>query len=167
MADPISVAAIAGLVYAGRKLSQPTTERYSSERQAMELPVPPKVELVKERPIENVHINKMVTSNFGDIAPQMRTSGAEVLEMRNRMNDYNRMNNVSPVEKRLVGPGLGVDPSVASYGGFQQLLRVNPENVGAYKLTTLPGRSGPAQDTRGGRRGIVGKVSHNRPEKTS
>jgi hypothetical protein len=167
MADPISVAAIAGLVYAGRKLSQPRTEMYSPDRQVMELPVSPKVELVKERPIENLQIDKAVASNFGDIAPQMRTSGAEVLEMRNRMNDYNRMNNISPVEKRLVGPGLGVDPSVPSYGGFQQLLRVNPENVGAYKLTTLPGRSGPAQDTKGGRRGIVGKVAHNRPEKTA
>ena len=88
----------------------------------------------------------------------MRTSGQEVLNMRNRMNDYDRMNNVSPVEKQLVGPGLGVDPSVPSFGGYQQILRVNPENVGAYKLTTLPGRTGPAHDTKGGRRGIAGAL---------
>lgn len=169
MADPISVAAIAGLVYAGRKLSKATeTERYTSfsaERQA--LAERPPIELVKERPNENLHINKSVVSNFGDVAPQYRTSGAEVLDMRNRMNDYNRMNNVSPVEKQLVGPGLGVDASIPSYGGYQQLLRVNPENVGAYRLTTLPGRAGPAHDTKGGRRGVIGEVFHNRPEKTA
>src|SRR5210317_509454 len=157
MADPISVAAIAGLVYAGRKLSQPRRETYTMDTTETVDPKPViRQAPVKEYPIERPEmINKAVASNFGDIAPQMRTSGAEVLEMRNRMNDYNRMNNVSPVEKRLVGPGLGVDPSVPSYGGYQQLLRVNPENVGAYRLTTLPGRSGPAQDVSGGRRGIA------------
>jgi hypothetical protein len=125
----------------------------------------------KNYPIEQVEIpqgQKAVVSNFGVIAPQLRMSGEQ---LRNRADQYfvdnNRMNNISPVEKQLVGPGLGVDPSVPSYGGFQQILRVNPENVGAYKLTTLPGRSGPAYDPKGGRRGMVGLVSHNRPEKTS
>lgn len=171
MADPISVAAIAGLIYAGRKLSQPK-ETYE--------PVPPQVAQQvainrvvepKNYPIEQVEIpqgQKAAVSNFAEIAPQFRTSGEQ---LRNRADQYfvdnNRMNNVSPVEKQLVGPGLGVDPNVPSYGGYQQLLRVNPENVGAYRLTTLPGRSGPAYDSKGGRRGFVGLVSHNRPEKTA
>jgi len=167
MADPISVAAIAGLVYAGRKLSQPKETYVMIPEQMVNTPTVQNLETVKERPIENLKPVKTSVDNLGVVAPQFRTSGAEVLEMRNRMNDYNRMNNVSPVEKRLVGPGLGVDPSVPSYGGYQQLLRVNPENVGAYRLTTLPGRSGPAQDTTGGRRGVVGTVAHNRPEKTA
>ena len=171
MADPISVAAIAGLIYAGRKLSQPK-EMYE--------PVPaPTIQQVtvnqvaqpKNYPIEQVEIpqgHKAVASNFGDIAPQFRISGEQ---LRNRADQYfidnNKMNNVSPVEKQLVGPGLGVDPSVPSFGGYQQLLRVNPENVGSYRLTTLTGRSGPAYDAKGGRRGVVGLVSHNRPEKTA
>ena len=167
MADPISVAAIAGLVYAGRKLSQPKETYVMIPEQMVNTPTVQNLETVKEHPIENLKPVKTSVDNLGVVAPQFRTSGAEVLEMRNRMNDYNRMNNVSPVEKRLVGPGLGVDPSVPSYGGYQQLLRVNPENVGAYRLTTLPGRSGPAQDTTGGRRGVVGTVAHNRPEKTA
>lgn len=168
MADPISVAAIAGLVYAGRKLSQPKeTYLISPAPTPAQLVVSPSVELVRERPIENLKPTKVPVDNMAVVAPQFRSSGEEVLEMRNRMNDYNRMNNVSPVEKRLVGPGLGVDPNVASYGGYQQLLRVNPENVGAYRMTTLPGRSGPAQDVSGGRRGIAGEVAHNRPEKTT
>ena len=62
---------------------------------------------------------------------------------------------------------MGVGPEVPAFGGNQQLFRVNPENVGAYRLTTLPGRSGPAFDAKGGRRGIVGEVAHNRPEKTA
>lgn len=169
MADPISVAAIAGLVYAGRKLSQPKRETYTMDTTETADPKPIiRQAPVKEYPIERPEmINKAVTPSFGDVAPQMRTSGAEVLEMRNRMNDYDRMNNVSPVEKQLVGPGLGVDPSVPSFGGYQQILRVNPENVGGYKLTTLPGRTGPAHDTKGGRRGIAGALAHNRPEKTT
>jgi hypothetical protein len=168
MADPISVAAIAGLVYAGRKLSQPKeTYTITPEQVAPKIEPSYKIEPVKERPIENLKPTKMHVDNFGVVAPQLRSSGQEVLNMQNRMNDYNRMNNVSPVEKRLVGPGLGVDPSVPSYGGYQQLLRVNPENVGAYRLTTLPGRSGPAQDVSGGRRGVVGAIGNNRPEKTT
>jgi hypothetical protein len=171
MADPISVAAIAGLIYAGRKLSQPV-ERYEQPPvqatnevftpDIQEAPAP-----LKEYPLEQPYINKGVVSNFGDIAPQQKSAGGEILNMRNRMYDTGRMNNLSPIEKRLVGPGLGVDPNVESYGGYQQLLRVNPENVGAYRLTTLPGRSGPAYDSKGGRRGRVGLVSHNRPEKTA
>ena len=165
MADPLSVAAIAGLVYAGRKLSQPKETYAMISEQPVDVQMQPtqSIEAVKERPIENLRPVKTSVDNLGVVAPQFRTSGAEVLEMRNRMNDYNRMNNVSPVEKRLVGPGLGIDPSVPSYGGYQQLLRVNPENVGAYRLTTLPGRSGPAHDVSGGRRGVVGAVAHNRP----
>ena len=168
MADPISVAAIAGLIYAGRKLSQPK-EMYEEREMPRQQPnIITRAASVKEYPIGDVQVQKAVVSNFGDIAPQFRTSGQE---MRNRADQYfvdnNKMNNISPVEKQLVGPGLGVDASVPSYGGFQQMLRVNPENVGAYRLTTLPGRAGPAQDIKGGRRGIVGLVSHNRPEKTA
>ena len=123
MADPISVAAIAGLVYAGRKLSQPKETYVLTPEQGAHVSAPTiepsyKIEPVKERPIENLKPVKTSVDNLGIVAPQLRSSGQEVLDMRNRMNDYNRMNNVSPVEKRLVGPGLGVDPSVESYGGY-------------------------------------------------
>lgn len=45
--------------------------------------------------------------------------------------------------------------------------RVNPINVGEYRLTTLPGRSGPAADTTGGRSALVGELTHNKPETTA
>ena len=56
MADPISVAAIAGLVYAGRKLSQPKeTYILTPEQGAPTIEPSYKIEpVVKERPIENL-----------------------------------------------------------------------------------------------------------------
>jgi hypothetical protein len=83
------------------------------------------------------------------------------------MYDNGRMNNLSPIEKQMVGPGLGVDPSVPAVGGFQQTFRVNPVNVGEYRLTTLPGRTGPAADVTGGRSAMVGELTHNKPETTA
>ena len=77
------------------------------------------------------------------------------------------MDNIGPVEKTQVGPGLGVGPDVPAYGGYQQLFRVKPTNVGEYKLTTLPGRSGPAADVTGGRHSLIGKVNHKMPPKTA
>jgi len=178
MADPISIMAIAGLVYAGRKLSQPN-EKYTVEGNTIE-----EAEVVSDFSntevasqseylgpmsplVEPRYTSKQEMSSFSEIASQQRSSGGEILSMRNRMYDAGTMNNLSPVEKQLVGPGLGVGPEVPAFGGNQQLFRVNPENVGAYRLTTLPGRSGPAFDVNGGRRGVVGEVVKNRPEKTA
>lgn len=87
--------------------------------------------------------------------------------MRNRMYDHGRMNNLSPIEKELVGPGLGVGANVPATGGYQQMLRVNPVNVGEYKLTTLPGRTGHAADRTGGRAAVVGQLTHNKPATTA
>lgn len=87
--------------------------------------------------------------------------------MRNRMYDQGRMNNLSPIEKQLVGPGLGVSADTPAIGGYQQMFRVNPVNVGEYRLTTLPGRSGPAVDVTGGRSAVVGELTHNKPATTA
>jgi hypothetical protein len=178
MADPVSILAIAGLVYAGRKLSH-TQEKYSVEGNPIEEPEVTSDFSEKELTIQSEYsgpLSPLVETpikykeeipSFGEVAPQKRSSGGEILNMRNRMYDAGRMNNLSPIEKQLVGPGLGVGASVPAFGGHQQLFRVNPENVGAYRLTTLPGRSGPAYDSKGGRRGIMGELGNNRPEKTA
>lgn len=71
------------------------------------------------------------------------------------------------MEKQLVGPGLGVGAHVPAVGGFQQTFRVNPVNVGEYRLTTLPGRAGHAGDTTGGRAAVVGELTHNKPDTTA
>ena len=168
MADPISLMAVAGLVYAGRTLSTKS------------VPPPPKEIFepppVVKAPVEIVNNNfepvidrpqKREMESFGDITMQQRSGGQEILNMRNRMYDQGRMNNLSPVEKQLVGPGLGVGADTPAVGGYQQMFRVNPVNVGEYRLTTLPGRYGPAVDITGGRSAVVGELTHNKPETTS
>ena len=173
MADPVSLLAVAGLVYAGRTLSttnKSKTENYSPESKIVmandgagpALP-PPVNDFVSRVEVPS----KREMASFADIGRQQRSGGQELLDMRGRMFDQGRMNNLSPVEKQLVGPGLGVDANVPAVGGYQQMFRVNPINVGEYRLTTLPGRSGPAVDVTGGRSAKVGQLTHNKPETTS
>lgn len=171
MADPISLAAVAGLIFAGRSLStrsvpEPVQQTTPQEPQITyendfseftEREFEPRVEVPQKREMES----------FADISLQQRSGGQEILNMRNRMYDTGRMNNLSPVEKQMVGPGLGVSSDTPASGGFQQMFRVNPINVGEYKLTTLPGRSGPAADTTGGRSALVGQLQHNKPDTTA
>ena len=166
MADPISLVAVAGLIYAGRALSVASTP----EAPVRETPQAPMEYDEVQRDLGGTPQEitaKMELGNFADIASQQRSSGQEVLNMRNRMYDTGRMNNLSPIEKQMVGPGLGVGADVPAYGGYQQMLRVNPINVGEYRLTTLPGRSGPAADVTGGRGAVVGELTHNKPETTA
>jgi hypothetical protein len=164
MADPVSVLAVAGLIYAGRKLSEVPEQPKKVVEKEPELYDTEYEEIEFSDPFTD---RKSEVDSFSVIAPQNRTGGQELLEMRGRLYDQGRMNNLSPVEKKLVGPGLGVGADVESAGGYQQVFRVNPVNTGAYRLTTLPGRSGPAVDTKGGRRAEIGKVSYNHPEKTA
>ena len=129
MADPISIMAIAGLVYAGRKLSKPT-ETYISEG----APIEEENTNFNDRDItindtylgeaspliEQTNFHKQEVGSFGDIASTQRSSGGEVLEMRDRfMYDGGRMNNLSPIERQNVGPGLG--PIIGPNGDFSAL----------------------------------------------
>jgi hypothetical protein len=174
MADPISLAAIAGLVFAGRSLST-KTEPEPVQKVETITPQEPQITYDNDVPefIERdfeprVEIpQKMEMESFADITYQQRSGGQEILNMRNRMYDTGRMNNLSPIEKQMVGPGLGVGVDTPASGGYQQLFRVNPINVGEYRLTTLPGRSGPAADVTGGRSALVGQLTHNKPETTA
>src|SRR6056300_1247512 len=173
MADPISVLAIAGLIYAGRSLSTKSkTEMYSPGVQVIAPgpgPSPPPQPEFKENDFVSrvAAPAKREMESFADISRQQRSGGQEVLNMRNRMYDQGRMNNLSPIEKQLVGPGLGVSADTPAVGGYQQMFRVNPINVGEYRLTTLPGRNGPAQDVTGGRSAVVGELTHHKPETTA
>jgi hypothetical protein len=170
MADPISLAAIAGLVYAGRTLSNKPTVPESQVQVQVQTPPPEDiVPQFQEREFEErVEVpRKVEMTSFADIGRQQRSGGQEILNMRNRMYDTGRMNNLSPIEKQLVGPGLGVSADTPATGGYQQMFRVNPINVGEYRLTTLPGRSGPAADITGGRRTGFGEMTHNKPETTA
>ncbi len=183
MADPVSLLAIGGLVYAARKcssLENDKKETYVSTPQVIEqpntdapLPDPPQTmgdisnrinystDPLGTNSIEVTH------PSFGDVAFMKYPNGEPVINIHDRPYVSGQMNNFGPVEKELVGPGLGVGPDVPAYGGYQQLFRVNPNNVGAYKLTTLPGRSGPAHSVTGGAPTLAGRVNHKAPPKTA
>ena len=174
MADPISLAAVAGLIFVGRALSDKTEPakvvQRIAEREQIEDTLLAQETVYEEHADFEPRVEvprKEEVMSFADIGRQSRTGGQELLTMRDRMYDRGVMNNLSPIEKQMVGPGLGVGPETPAVGGYQQMFRVNPINVGEYRLTTLPGRTGPAMDITGGRSAVVGQLTHNMPEKTA
>jgi hypothetical protein len=75
------------------------------------------------------------------------------------------MNNLQPIERRRVGPGLGVGSNVDAAGGFHQYFRVLPNNINEERLTTLEGRNGPADSfIKSGGAGGIGEVTHQAKE---
>ncbi|MDB4588404.1 hypothetical protein N9095_00330 [bacterium] len=167
MADPLSIFAIIGLAYAGRKLSEEPPAEPKKQEVIVEPQEPMKVDWqTNSLPFPHIQKEKFEQPSFAE--PQMQyVHGEPVQDFRDRPYVSGKMNNLSPAEKELVGPGLGVNADVPAYGGYQQLFRVNPNNVGAYRLTTLPGRSGPAFDHTGGKAAQVGELTQDRPEKTA
>jgi hypothetical protein len=178
MADPLSIAVILGIVYVGRQLS-------TTNVQVEEVPVAPKQ--VEEYPYneesrdlilnqmkqpgylsEPVNKKKEVTS-FA--APsQQYVHGEPTHDLSSRYYVSNKNNNLAPAEKIAVGRGLGLSPETPAGGGFHQLFRVNPNNVGAYRLTTLPGRIAPGASTTGWSQpspGTYGEITHYAPSKTA
>ena len=111
--------------------------------------------------------SKAEQPNFGEVAFMKHVNGEPVRDMRDRPYVSGKMNNTAPMEKNLVGPGLNVGPDVPSFGGYQQMFQVKPNNVGAYKLTTLPGRTNHGANQTGGMPGIVGELTHYKPSTTA
>ena len=181
MADPVSVLALMGLVYTGKKLSeQPVNNKPVVTGTPVSTAPVPTVQYSKPETEANLNTDFKINSEeralssgeempvFADIAKQEKSSGGEVLDMKDRfMTDLQVHNNLSPIPQQKVGPGLGVDATVPAVGGFQQMFRAMPENVGAYRLTTLPGRAGPARDVSGGRGQLTSQIGHNKPERTA
>ena len=183
MADPLSLAAIIALACAGKKLS-------TQKETFVPNPPAPLSQEIDPNQMENPNEifststtqqgapsffgsrtgeSKDVMESFADITQQnlFGLGGTEMDRLRERPYVSNRMDNLAPVQKQLVGPGLGVGPNVPAYGGYQQLYQTLPNNVGAYKLTTLPGRSGPAFQVGGGKPGLIGEITHRAPAKTA
>ena len=155
MADALSLAAVLAMAYAGRKLSEtPQVEKKT---------LPP-VDFLETSPgivtPSGQVPRKMEQKNFSDITWQTYAAGEPVRDLSNRMNVSGKMNNLAPAEKQFVGPGLGVGPDVPAYGGYQQLFRIKPNNVGAERLTTLRGGVGPAHNTTGGMPAVRGEITN-------
>jgi hypothetical protein len=174
MADPLSIMAIGGLVYAAKMCSEkyespPPVQQVTEEATAPSV-VPPPVQQEQGgffQASQDIRPSKMEHPSFGDVAFMKHVNGEPVLNLHDRPYVSGKMNNFSGVSKELVGPGLGVGPDVPAYGGYQQLFRVNPVNVNAYRLTTLPGRPGPAHSVIGGAPTVAGALNHKAPPKTA
>lgn len=161
--DPLALAAVVGLVFAGQRFSADSSP-------ATTIPAKPPRQLTRGDFIQaNTNFaqqdselqqrrgpgqahqgfdipGKREVSSFGELSPQANRFpfGQPVYDLYNRQNITNKMNNLQPIERLNVGPGLGVDPNVPAIGGFQQYFRALPNNVNEEKLVTLPGGKGPS-----------------------
>ena len=179
MADPLSIIAIMALVYAGRTMassSEPEILQEKYQEQEPEQTMPDGMFESMSRithqymqpGISDVQIqHKKEMPSFAEVAFMKHVNGEPFHDFSNREYVSGKMNNLAPTPMINVGRGLGLDPSVPAAGGYQQLYRVNPTNVGAYRLTTLPGRIAPMQDITGGRAPVVGELTHFPPSKTA
>ena len=181
--DPLSLVALLGIAVAGRQIaSSDRKEGFTSapvpNRETQQLPyfgrninTPGQdltlvTDILSGPYVDTSKQKKEIVATLQDTSPNVQFPfGQPVYNLYDRQNVSSRMNNLSSAERRFVGPGIGVPANVPSYGGYQQQFRVMPNNVGAYKLTTLPGRSGPAKDfvNRGTERLTV---TQNRPQKS-
>jgi hypothetical protein len=176
MADPLSLAAVVALAFAGKHLSENNTGYNQREEVAPHANRQNVTEMLNARnpvvdrrmyePSDEGRSQKIEQTSFAVIAPMNNVNGEPVKDYRGRQYISGKMNNLSPSTKELVGPGLGVDPSIPAYGGYQQLYRVNPINVGEYKLTQLPGRVNHAHALNK-MPGTVGQMTYNKPETTA
>lgn len=184
--DPLALAAVVGLVFAGQRFSQDAPPATTGTQ------APPPHQITKGDLIQaNTNFAqqdaqmqvrrdsgrsfqgfefgaKREVPAFGDVDPRANRMpfGQPVYDLYNRQNVSNKMNNLQPIERKNVGPGLGVGANVPAIGGFQQFFRVLPNNVNEEKLVTLPGGKGPADalvkqgGTQAGQGFINGVMSH-------
>ena len=166
--DPLALAAIVGLVFAGKRFSDPDpvpvpattvpTPPHQLKRQDTDLAAAApgmRADAFGMRPInpsfgrrigDDYLPPKEAVPSLQDFSPMANRypHGQPVYDLYDRENVTNKMNNLQPVERVRVGPGLGVGANVPAIGGFQQFFRALPNNVNEEKLVTLPGGEGPA-----------------------
>lgn len=182
--DPLALAAVVGLVFAGKKLSE--------DEGQLSVPQPPTTRSLTRRDIDEManardhakdafemrNLNPELGRRIGDIRLQPKNTGIPSLQDRapdatgfpygepvynlyGREYISNKMNNLQPIERQRVGPGLGLGPNVPAAGGFHQYFRALPTNINEEKLTTLEGRPGPAAYfIKNGGAGGLGEVTH-------
>lgn len=173
--DPLALAAVVGLVYAGKRLSDapsatvaaPATPLMFSTRDHV-----PSRRLVNDGSMQQElyghdfqgfsYPSKKEVIPFADVSREAtkRPYGQPVYDLSNRQNVTNKMNNLAPVGRVMVGPGLGVRADVAATGGFQQFFRVLPNNINEERLTTLEGRNGPSDSVVKNGGTVMGAITH-------
>ena len=182
--DPLALAAVVGLVFAGKKLSDndsapppaTTKPRAPLTRRQIDMMVEPATHSADYFDLKNTTPDfgrriddwrlrpKEAVPNLQDITPtnSRMPYGQPVYDLYNRQYITNKQNNIAPVEQPMnVGPGLGVGPNVPAAGGFQDYFRALPINVNEEKLTTLEGRAGPRNPfVKSGGAAYIGDITH-------
>ena len=163
--DPWSIAAIVGLVFAGKKFSSdedPAGNRNelkgadtstgnlsrNPRDHAVDFMDPFNVTPDIGRPIGDIRLRpKNEIGSLQDVQPRL-PFGMPVYTAYNRENISNKMNNLNPNGMPMqVGPGLGVGSNVAAVGGFQQFFRILPNNPNDERLIQLKGNMGGPVDS--------------------
>lgn len=182
--DPWSIAAIVGLAFAGQKLSKENEQdepsvllsdkgqidedvkdvnRFYNFYSLDQRNVTPDIGRKLDSDFELR--KKMEISSLQDRKPQL-VHGQPVYNLYDRQGISNKMNNLQPMERKNVGPGLGVDSSTPATGGFQQFFRVLPNNPNDERLIQLPGTmGGPVDAVVKGAPAVAGKLTQF-PDKT-
>lgn len=183
--DPLALAAVVGLVFAGKTLAESDS---GPATKPAPRPAPPLTrrdvdmmadsvghradgfDLKNTTPDYGRRINdwrlrpKEAVPNLQDITPtnSRRPYGQPVYDLYNRQYITNKQNNVSPLETPMrIGPGLGVGPNVLAAGGFHDYFRALPTNIHEERLTTLEGREGPPNPVvKNGGAAYIGDITH-------
>lgn len=188
--DPLALAAVVGLVFAGKRLSErddaepPQTQREQRVSPATTRPLIRRDVDLMANPADHAADAfdlKVMTPNLGrrigdwrlqpkEAVPSLQTPlktntrfpyGQPVYDLYQRENVTNKMNNLQPVERMNVGPGLGLGPEVAAGGGFHDFFRALPTNINEERLTTIKGLPGPPGFfIKSGGAGGIGDVTH-------
>jgi hypothetical protein len=182
--DPLALAAVVGLVFAGKKLSDndsapppaTTKPRAPLTRRQIDMMVEPATHSADYFDLKNTTPDlgrriddwrlrpKEAIPNLQDITPtnSRMPYGQPVYDLYNRQYITNKQNNIAPVEQPMnVGPGLGIGANVLAAGGFHDYFRALPINVNEEKLTTLEGRSGPRDPfVKSGGAAYIGDITH-------
>lgn len=182
--DPLALAAVVGLVFAGKRLAD------SSDGQTAAKPTTTRPPVITRRDIDMMANSRDHAKDYFDVAimtpdvgrrvgdwrlqpkneiPSLQDVspdanrfpfGQPIYDFSNRQYVTNKMNNLAPVERLQIGPGLGVGADVPSTGGFQQFFRVLPNNINEERLTTLEGRTGPADAFIKNGGTVIGDITH-------
>jgi hypothetical protein len=182
--DPLALAAVVGLVFAGKRLSDSTAEAEAAQASSTTTkPITRRDTDLMANPhghAKDYFDLKIMTPDLGrrigdfslspkngipslqDRAPDASrfNFGQPVYDLYNRQNVTNKMNNLQPIERKNVGPGLGVAADVPAAGGFQDFFRVLPTNINEERLTTLEGREGPSDPVIKNGGTTMGEITH-------
>jgi Family of unknown function (DUF5899) len=184
--DPLALAAVVGLVFAGKRFAESegdAAQPAAPESRPVRHITRREVDLMAN-PVEHsadYFDLKVMTPNLGRrigdwrLQPKNEIPSLQVPERTNtrfpygqpvydlyaRENVTNKMNNLQPIERMNVGPGLGLGPEVPAGGGFHDYFRALPNNINEERLTTLKGLPGPPNPVvKNGGAGGLGEITH-------